>query len=44
MRQQFEALFTKDEDHAAAAMQGIQSQAYYEAQEAAPYTTTLRSL
>jgi hypothetical protein len=34
-RQQFDALFTKDEDHAAAATQGIENQAYYEAQEAA---------
>ena len=35
MAQQFDALFTKDEDHAAAATQGIENQAYYEAQEAA---------
>jgi hypothetical protein len=33
--QRFDALFTKDEDHAAAATQGIENQAYYEAQEAA---------
>jgi hypothetical protein len=31
----FDALFTKDEDHAAAATQGIENQACYEAQEAA---------
>ena len=35
MRQRFEALFTKDEDHAAAATQGIENLAYHEAQEAA---------
>jgi chromosome segregation ATPase len=35
MRQQFEALFTKDEDHAAAATQGIENLAYHTAQEAA---------
>jgi hypothetical protein len=35
MRQQFEALFTSDEDHAAAATQAIEGQAYYAAQEAA---------
>jgi hypothetical protein len=33
--QQFDALFTKDEDHAAAATQGIENLAYHEAQEAA---------
>jgi hypothetical protein len=33
--QRFDALFTKDEDHAAAAMQRIEDQAYYDAQEAA---------
>ena len=33
--QRFDALFTKDEDHAAAATQRIEDQAYYEAQEAA---------
>ena len=33
--QRFDALFTKDEDHAAAATQGIENQAYQEAQEAA---------
>jgi hypothetical protein len=33
--QQFDALFTKDEDHAAAATQGIEDLAYYEAQGAA---------
>ncbi len=33
--QRFDALFTKDEDHAAAATQGIENQAYHEAQEAA---------
>jgi hypothetical protein len=33
--QQFDALFTKDEDHAAAATQRIEDQAYYEAQESA---------
>jgi chromosome segregation ATPase len=33
--QQFDALFTKDEDHAAAATQGIENQAYHEAHEAA---------
>ena len=35
MAQQFDALFTKDEDHAAAATQRIENQAYHEAQEAA---------
>ena len=35
MAQQFDALFTKDEDHAAAATQRIEDQAYHEAQEAA---------
>ena len=35
IRQRFEALFTKDEDHAAAATQGIEDLAYYEAQGAA---------
>jgi hypothetical protein len=35
MAQRFDALFTKDEDHAAAATQGIENQAYYHAQEAA---------
>ena len=35
MAQQFEALFTKDEDRAAAATQGIENLAYHEAQEAA---------
>jgi hypothetical protein len=35
IRQQFDALFTKDEDHAAAATQGIEDLAYYEAQGAA---------
>jgi FMN phosphatase YigB (HAD superfamily) len=35
MAQQWNALFTKDEDHVAAATQGIENQAYYEAQEAA---------
>jgi uncharacterized protein with von Willebrand factor type A (vWA) domain len=34
IRQRFEALFTKDEDHAAAT-QRIEDQAYYDAQEAA---------
>jgi chromosome segregation ATPase len=33
--QRFEALFTKDEDHAAAGTQRIEDQAYYEAQGAA---------
>jgi len=33
--QRFDALFTKDEDHAAAATQRIEDQAYYDAQEAA---------
>jgi hypothetical protein len=33
--QRFEALFTKDEDHAAAATQGIENLAYQEAHEAA---------
>jgi hypothetical protein len=33
--QRFDALFTKDEDHAAAATQGIEDLAYYAAQEAA---------
>jgi hypothetical protein len=35
IRQRFEALFTKDEDHAGAATQRIEDQAYYDAQEAA---------
>jgi hypothetical protein len=35
MAQRFDALFTKDEDHAAAATQRIEDQAYYDAQEAA---------
>ena len=35
MAQRFDALFTKDEDHAAAATQGIENQAYHTAQEAA---------
>jgi hypothetical protein len=35
MAQQFDALFSKDEDHTAAATQHIEDQAYYEAQEAA---------
>jgi uncharacterized protein YlaN (UPF0358 family) len=35
MAQRFDALFTKDEDHAAAATQGIENLAYHEAQEAA---------
>jgi hypothetical protein len=34
MAQQFDALFTKDEDHAAAGTQRIEDQAYYEAQGA----------
>jgi chromosome segregation ATPase len=33
--QRFDALFTKDEDHAAAATQGIEDLAYHAAQEAA---------
>jgi hypothetical protein len=35
MAQRFDALFTKDEDHAAAATQGIEDLAYHAAQEAA---------
>jgi hypothetical protein len=35
MAQRFNALFTKDEDHAAAATQGIENLAYHAAQEAA---------
>jgi hypothetical protein len=35
MAQRFDALFTKDEDHAAAATQRMEDQAYYDAQEAA---------
>jgi hypothetical protein len=35
MAQRFNALFTKDEDHAAAATQGIEDLAYHTAQEAA---------
>jgi hypothetical protein len=35
MAQQFDALFTSDEDHAAAATQRIENQAYHEVQEAA---------
>ena len=35
MAQRFDALFTKDEDHAAAATQGIENQAYSDAMEAA---------
>ena len=34
MAQRFEALFTKDEDHAAAATQGIEDLAYHEAKGA----------
>jgi chromosome segregation ATPase len=34
MAQQFDALFTKDEDHAAAATRGIEDLAYHAAQEA----------
>jgi hypothetical protein len=35
MAQQFDALFRSDEDHAAAATQGIENQGYHEAQGAA---------
>ena len=35
MAQRFDALFTKEEDHAAAAAQGIEDLAYHAAQEAA---------
>jgi hypothetical protein len=35
MRQRFDALFTKDEDHARSGTQGIENLAYHEAQEAA---------
>jgi hypothetical protein len=35
MAQRFDALFRKDEDHAAAATQGIENLAYHAAQEAA---------
>jgi predicted RNA-binding Zn ribbon-like protein len=35
IRQRFDALFTKDEEHAAAAAQDIENLAYHEAQEAA---------
>jgi hypothetical protein len=35
MAQRFDALFMKDEDHAAAATQGIEDLAYHAAQEAA---------
>jgi hypothetical protein len=35
IQQRFDALFTKDEDHAAAATQGIENQAYHQAHEAA---------
>jgi hypothetical protein len=35
MAQRFDALFTKDEEHAAAATQGIENLAYHTAQEAA---------
>jgi hypothetical protein len=35
IRQRFDALFTKDEEHAAAATQGIENLGYHEAQEAA---------
>jgi hypothetical protein len=35
VRQRFDALFTKDEEHAAAATQGIENLAYHAAQEAA---------
>jgi hypothetical protein len=35
MEQRFDALFTKDEKHAAAATQRIEDHAYYAAQEAA---------
>jgi hypothetical protein len=42
--QRFEALFTKDEDHAAAATQRIEDQAYYDAQEAAALYDDVKSL
>lgn len=42
--QRFDALFTKDEDHAAAATQRIEDQAYYDAQEAAAYDDVQESL
>ena len=35
MAQRFDALFTKDEDHARSGTQGIENLAYHEAQEAA---------
>jgi hypothetical protein len=35
IQQRFDALFTKDEEHAAAATQGIEDLAYHTAQEAA---------
>jgi chromosome segregation ATPase len=42
VRQRFDALFTKDEEHAAAATQGIENLAYHEAQEAAAADDSLQ--
>jgi len=44
IRQRFEALFTKDEDHAAAATQGIEDLATTQRKRRLRPTTTLRSL
>ena len=42
--QRFDALFTKDEDHAAAATQGIEDLAYTQRRRRLRPTTTCRSL
>jgi hypothetical protein len=44
MAQQFDALFTSDEDHAAAATQRIEDQAYTTPRRRLPPTTTFKSL
>ena len=44
MAQRFDALFTKDEDHAAAATQGIEDLAYTQRRRRLRPTTTCRSL
>ena len=44
MAQRFDALFTKDEDHAAAATQGIENLAYHKRRRRLRLTTTCRSL
>ena len=44
MAQQFDALFTKDEDHAAAATQGIENRRITKRRKLLPPTTTFKSL